>query len=829
MENSVSENELLRKLKSDKRSVKLDAIMRLSKLSKSRLTQNELRNLASGGDREIAMYAALAISRIQARLGEKEESPPKESSLRNSLIAPLPTEIPALLEKIRSNPGDIPSEVRSLASDFLARNGNETDSEIVGGWLENAEGIGVFPLIDSLEALSPMMLIDKLPGLLSSSHPLVRGRAINALYRIDRQEALNHLTELLVSKNPEERYVGMIQTFHFPFPEVKEIILSLISHETDREVLNAAESVIISNPDIEIALNIWSLAEVSPKPFSKNLLKIFKSLAISIKEAGVLETGIDPVEALLWVWNQERLKIFVEDLEIQIVTADQEKRNAIKEWLTRNIGLPEVIAFVGKLALNPLTEDIARDLLPSRIQIEDEPVKSPSGQETADLDKLSQNEKISLLKKLDEKGFLEQNDWLRKEAISGEGEARRRAIKAFSQFSKEQSDEEIGWKALESKNPLICQNGFSLLQKLNPKKLFSSLPELIKRPITGNLYKIIDFALTVDRQTASKLAFEQLLSKESLHRAMILPALFFFPFDSIAGPLLSSLEIESHSEIAAKMILILITNPRQSTLERLDTMKNKANPAIDILIAQARIELFDSLLSLNLYKSPAAKKETEKSSIEKLPQKSISQSEPPSREIPRQKANDDKPSTEKVIQKSSTSIATKPYSIYKIRDEIRKQKESAWRSPSLSGIPTNWLGRIDWKSALLFGFSLALLALIPISFLKKSSESSSNVSSSSASNPRREFPEDNYFEKKASTEIDTGFILGRVAKVEGIVTGTFDKGLVRFSYGKTVLLIKSSKSFPKLSVGDKAVMEILPYRKLNTGEILADGYSANLR
>ncbi len=315
------ERSLLEQLSSEKRTLRVNAVVQLAKTAGSNEALKALQQLADGADRELSFYAAQAVSRIRARRGEspsEEQSPqaqqhgPAEPNgptiTRTRLLSPQPSEVQCLLTRIRAAPEAVPEELRPPAAAFFGRFGREDDVSFLTGWLDDTQSGLIVPVIEAIEALAPHALTAHFPRLLSSDHPIVRMRAISALRRIDPEEAEAHLSELLASRHGEERMAGLSSAFLFPFPKIREYLMTILGEEQDPEILHACETLLASNPEIDTALRILDLIDTVPKPQAARLSAIFKVVCASIAAAGLVDGPEAPHEGIIKLWRRERLK-----------------------------------------------------------------------------------------------------------------------------------------------------------------------------------------------------------------------------------------------------------------------------------------------------------------------------------------------------------------------------------------------------------------------------------------------------------------------------------------------------------------------------------------
>ena len=115
MSEITPEQELLNQLKTDKRSIKIQAIVKLSRIGKTEATLQEIVPIMNSDDRELSFFAAQAASKICNKLGIdlneyigkhnlSAPSQPKGILNRESFLNPSKEKIPELLRLIRNEP-----------------------------------------------------------------------------------------------------------------------------------------------------------------------------------------------------------------------------------------------------------------------------------------------------------------------------------------------------------------------------------------------------------------------------------------------------------------------------------------------------------------------------------------------------------------------------------------------------------------------------------------------------------------------------------------------------------------------------------------------------
>lgn len=809
MADTSLERQLLEQLGSEKRTLRVNAVVQLAKTAASNEALKALQQLADGSDRELSFFAAQAVSRIRSRRGETAAAEPEAPATgsgpeitRSRLLSPQRSEVEPLLSRIRSDPAAIPEELQPPAAAFLCRYGREDDVSFLTRWLGDGQSGLIIPVIEAIEALAPHALMTHFPMLLASNHPIVRIRAIAALRKVDEREAEAHLSELLASRKSEERIAGLSAAFAFPFPRIREYALSILADEQDPEVLHGCETLLASNPEIDTALRVLDLIDTVPKPQAARLSAIFKEISISAAAAGLITGSDAPHEAILKLWRRERLRKFLADLEIQIAVASAARREAIEDWLAKNIQTPDVAAFVEKLALNPATEDVYRrlaDFLPHS------PEQPPGNAESAP-SKFSEQEKLALLSRLDAAIWEKHAPWVRDEARFGSPATRALAFRALTKLSRDTGDIPLAESALQQDEPEVQLSAFILLETRSPASLVPRLSNLLAMPGPKIRGKAVRFALKWDERKAVESIETMLRSTDKTLRAQAVSCLILVPFDKIGNILLRALEAEDHPAIARRLIVVLLTNPSKELLERLDKIQANSSPGVTMLIAQARMDMFDTLLRLGIdMQQPAAptvpptpKREAGSQEAGKLQQ---APDQPMQREIP------------------------KPYAVSEVRQAIRnrqaelraQQKPTDAKNDGFAGL----VRRVPIP--LTAAFAVILLALLPM-LLPRSTDSTAPETSRKASTRAGRGQDERRAEEKVDrlTGIPTEFRMGRPCRLTGRVLKTIDKKTFTFESQSKQYRCVAPASLPMLLDGEQIVVEMLPYRELPNGTIAAE-------
>jgi len=803
------EQNLFAQLGSEKRSVLVSAIVQLAKVSSSPQALFRLRKLAESGDREVTFFAAQAIVKIQARLGQLPEATSAPTSLdRTALLAPLKEEVPRILAVIRQTPEQIPEDLEPVVAVFLGKHGNETDAPWLASHIEKLDSNLALPFMEALETVSPKALLPLLAALLGSVQPLVRCRAISSLRRIDPDEAEAHLSELLASRRPEDRLAGLSIAFLFPFPKVRELIFAILQEDCDPEVIKGCGTILVSNPEKENALRLLGLIDTADKAQAGRLSEIFRDLCRILGAAGIVPEAEARPEAMIPLWRKDRLKRFLTDLEVQIAVTTGPRRESMEAWLGKNIQLPEVRALLERLSLNPATDEMARNLLQKWAKDQQlAALASGPGQ-------YSDEDKCQFLRKLDPQQYKTWIEWARQQAREASPTVRAAALNVLHRLDSSADDcTTIAEAGIGSGEPAVQVAAARLIEKFDPKRLIPLLPTLLGSQDGRLRARGIRIALQHDEKAALQALESMLGAPEPAIRANAVSCLFLFPVEKVTALLLKTLQKEDHSAIARQILVVLLSNPSMELLDKLDHLHSRSNPSVAMTVAQARMDLFDIILKLGLdgeAKLPVKPPPGPKAFILRglgqsstTPSPSGAGSEPETHEgkpFPAQKSDD------------------KPYSVPQVRSAMRSRL-SAEQQKASSETKSSGATFGNLNAWVLVAVVTASLAFMPTLFLQLVGTGGSVDSrpKAEAFDPRKEDQETIHH-----TEVPAGLRMNRMSRVTGKVKEVRPDGTLLFVFQEKTFMLERVATVPLLVGNEDVDVEMLPYQILKDGTIVAE-------
>lgn len=773
------ESELLDLLKSEKKSIRIQAIVKLARVGKSDEVLSALQKSVLSDDRETSFFATQAVTKISKRIGLKKTdlsteivdkiktSENKLEITTSLLLSPPKDQIQNILKIIRENFNSINEEIIPAVGVFLSKNGDISDAELVEKRLTSDDSALTIPFISAAEKIAPKIITRALPNLLSSSSPLVRSRAIGALLKIDPEEAERHFADFLSSPNPENRLAGIGIAFQFPFERAKEYILSILPDENDTDVITACQSFFASNPCVDTALRLLDIIDVSSNNNTNRLATIFKTICKALSTARIKSEKEASPESIIKLWKKNRLQNFLSDLEIQLQFVDDAKKQQILNWINANNKNPEVIKLIERLKSNPQTENLFE-------------IKSLI--DSAQNEVITSNEPTEVIKRVNSENFSEYKEFLTHEAKKGKIDSKRMALNCLFEFHPSGTLRELAKEAIKIDDLKLKIISLKILTKLAPNYLKENIENLLKTSDITFRVRVLRFALKHARSKAISVLKSMLKSKQRNERSNSISCLALCPFKEVRDILLNHLDSEEHPIIAKQIIDIFVSNPSRDLLSALDSITKISSPALSMVISQGRHELFEE--------------------VSKLPE----------------------PLFESSLKKSQ-EINEKPYSISNVRKMANKKREK-WK-PSYKSDANNKTEsskfKYDLRLVVPSAILLILLLMSPVMFLHET-----NKTKVTYKKQPKDWREKEY-RKYTNSLIPNKFKMNSMCSVIVSVTEVKNDNLIFVKYQKSKILVKFDKPLAKsLTSDEKIKISFVPYRVTPSGYIVANGKSFEL-
>ncbi|GAB4275469.1 MAG: hypothetical protein Kow0029_16660 [Candidatus Rifleibacteriota bacterium] len=786
MSENNPEKELIAQLSSDKRSVVIQAIVKLSRAGKSTDCLKTLLPFINSSDREISFFAFQAASKIASKAKVDLNEFLTESSIntgdnliltRQELLSANKDTAAKTLKKIREKADNISRELLPAAAVFLGRFGDIQDVDFLEKNLKKEDSTLVIPFIDALEKISPQVLTRALPNLLASKHPMVRSRAISALQRIDPEEAERHFSDLLASRNPEDRLAGIGIAFLFPFQRVKGYILSSLAEEQDLDVLKACQTFLASNPELDCALGILDCIDSVSNEQRSRLTIIFKTVCQAISATKVLKPEDSTPEAIVKLWKAQRLEAFLNDLEIQLSLSNETKKATLIAWIENNRNHPKVQELIERLGRNPQTEAIFMQLTQAKAKLNSEQSANPKAEEPESR-ATANNDLVLKMRKMELEHFKENKSWLMSTAENGEPELRQEALLTLLRLHPDGKLIELAKKGLESNDSRVKIAAFKVLEKIDKTYLSDKISELLQEDDPNIRVRAVRFALKSKESEAIVTLKNLLKSNEQRIRANAVACLGLCPFNSVFRILMDQLDSEEHPAIAKHITSILLNNPSRRVLKALDNITRTSSPAVAMVISQARNDLFEI--------------------VSQMPEDKAKEFEDP------------------VDQNSA-----KPYSLENVRN-IARSRQKDWKpgyKASASTIREKLAAEgANWSLIISGAVVIIVLALLPVMMLSGSGHTNMQPT------PKPKDWRDNERKRFSHTQIPKKFRMNRPCSVSAVVEKVISDTSMVIKHENSQIMVKfDSPKLANVTAGTELVLTMVPYRVNPRGIILAKG------
>lgn len=799
---------LLNLLESPGKADRVAGIARAGRFTPEADVLNALRRLAADSDQDVALFAGMTLSKL-APAGASVPLETASPLTRELLAKPAPSDIPVILREFREHSGRIPSELRVSVVKTLARNGAPEDAERLVAWLDETADDQVLPYLDTLERLSPQALLRILPRFLASKLPSVRGRAVSILNRLDPEEALAHLSELLASEHREEQLAGLRIAFQFPYGGIALPILSLLGETADNEIFQASAMFLLSNPDLDVAYAILEMKETLEERRGELFGKLLGQILPVLVSIGKLDAGSATIEGLARTYRQNRLQKFLGELEVQISLGEPAKLRAIEAWLSKNLADPETASFVEKLSANPATEGMYRRLTaasaPTEVTVTPS-VSAVSAPRAGEMREETPEAKIAIMKALPDAVSPEIASWLREEAVTGCDSVRAAALRAMRFLTLSPDDLGIAEKNLFHGNSQVAFQAMALLESADASRLKPYLPRLLNSSDPLIASRVVIKALKAHEAEAVRALVGMLASDQPLVRARAVNGLMVCPFQRVAETVFAALRIESNPDIARGLLTVILQNPSPENLRELDSLTTSRNPAIAVLVAQFRSTLFKRLLSLNLISgdepTPAASGPT----AAPIPA-------PTGAVAPTIRAAQPAPA-------AAVSAPPKSYSVAGVSAAIRQRevarhkadlerKAREARQAVLGFLPS------DFPVAKAVGAAVALGGLLLFA-MKTGPADLDEIPSGAAV-------------LEGTSQTSNSLKMGVLCRLRGKVTAVESPRVITFKIDDRLLRLTFKTKPPTVLGFEDAEVEIVPQMRLKNGVILADCYRFKAR
>jgi len=388
--------------------------------------------------------------------------------------------------------------------------------------------------------------------LLNSSHPNIRAKAIQLLFRWDPAESLCRLLDLLFSSNPVEQALALYYANSFPFVEVEPHLLRFVAETSDPLLLARVIPILRANPSQEIAFKLYKTYRTLRETHREMLKGMIIAVVLSLAKRN--EISVSPQEFLDQLKqaaiNEEKLLV----QKSTEVSTEAEAEKTVSETAPLEAEVTE-------------NNEKATAVEPEKLRIEDLP----------NLDSKKKIQLFSQMSQLDYETFRAQVPGLLQ---SLDGKVLASLIRLVGRFGKP-SEAKLLKPFLDNPDQNLVCAAIDALSNLDSEYLAVYLPQLMQNSKGKIRLHATQAFVTLDRDQAKSMINEMLRSPNYKQRSLAIPIAMQVDFSMVRNPLLKALETETSVDIIQKIGVVLSANPDREILRTVYRLWKHASAETD--------------------------------------------------------------------------------------------------------------------------------------------------------------------------------------------------------------------------------------------------------
>jgi len=454
---------------------------------------------------------------------------------------------------------NFPAEILPCFCSFLRRHGNIQDSQALQELTRHPDSTVITAALSTLEKIDPENLQSIIIPLLDSPQTVVKAQAVQAFYRWNRHQALQHLLKLLFSKNEQDIVLALHHATYFPYPELESHLIRLMTEVASPPILMRISQIMKANANIDLPFRIfWVNRSLEGQHQS-----LVKGILLGVVRALADKKLID-VSAQNYL-NQ--LKNRVRQAELELI------RKSCKVEETE-----------GEEATNLLPSlDQAPETPPAEVPINNEPenletasrepvlnvvIPEKPPEFVPDFDKypnLSEQEKVQFLTRLTAVHFKQFKSKIDKLLEESQGKELAGLISLLGKFAGAESAEMIK-KHFKNDNPDVICAAIKAAVKIDPETLCLYLPQFMQDKNGKIRMTATRTFVSIDRESIKGLLTGLLSSSNVKQRILGVSTSMLVDFNIVRQPLLNCLAKETSVELLEKIGMVLAANPDRELL-----------------------------------------------------------------------------------------------------------------------------------------------------------------------------------------------------------------------------------------------------------------------
>ena len=434
---------------------------------------------------------------------------------------------------------------------FFKKHGSIQDSNSLQELTRHPDPIIITSALAALEKIDPENLQSIIIPLLNSPQTQVKAQAIQAFYRWNKHQALQHLLKMLFSKNEQDVILALHHANYFPYPELESHLIRLLTEVSSPPVLMRISQIFKNNANINLPFRIyWVNRSLSGQ--HKSLVKgILLGVVRSLADKNIIDVSAQEyLNDLKEKVRKEELKLIKESCKIDDDTELEESDSLLPS----------------------LEEPPKETKKESEKKNKPAPVKSTLKEKKKELQisfseyaNLKPQEKVKFITRLPEKSFKENKGKLVDLLKTTKSKELAALIKIFGKFGSE-DDAKIIEKHLKSEDADVLCAAIKTMGKLDTEQLCLYLPQYMQDKNGKIRMTATRTFVTIDRESIRSLLTSLLTSPNVKQRSLGISTSMLVDFNIVRQPLLDCLLKENSVELLEKIGMVLAANPDREIL-----------------------------------------------------------------------------------------------------------------------------------------------------------------------------------------------------------------------------------------------------------------------
>lgn len=449
---------------------------------------------------------------------------------------------------------------------------------------------------------SPEALKGSLPRLLRSKDFNLRNLAIRALAKLDQTTAMAYFEHFLFKGNELERKAILSNSIFFEFSGIKKKLIRFLILEKNPEFLNAVSLILINNPDIEVAQQLWLYLENCPKGKKGFISAVLNECCKQLEISGAQTFQQKNFKDFFENWKKnikfsrevisdigELIASEFSDIEIKAKICNRLKGSGYKEAFKRFVSLktkepeyPLLQEFLNPSSTEALNTEIkGQDSFQKTSSVVTEAKEISIDCLSKDFNGLSDEDKARQIALLDSQGLQSSTEDLRK--LLAKPEVGKNLILSIFKTARHHECNLFlneAKNALKSHEPAVVSAALEYLSEIDSEWFFSIVGKFIKhenKQIKRATIKTLK-AISLDKAIAAIQVMLRMKSKAQTMNA--LACMIYFDFNFVREQVKRiAIETQDPDVFSAAMILYQ-NNPEMDNLFDLYFLEKKSKQSM---------------------------------------------------------------------------------------------------------------------------------------------------------------------------------------------------------------------------------------------------------